>query len=213
MTPIPQIPSKKDLAIILSAIEGFKEPIAELEQYMTPSEIAAELLWIAFMDENIKGKEVIDLGCGTGIFAFGAALLGAKYVIGYDIDKKALKIARKNKKIIEGTKIPISKIRFIQKDVKDIKRKCDTVIMNPPFGVQKKGADRVFLKKAFEISKVVYSIHKQGSDKFLKAFSKEHGFKAIRLGKRTFVLKPTMHFHEKFRYPVKVTLWKFITKR
>jgi len=34
-----------------------------------------------------------------------------------------------------------------------------TTIMNPPFGVQKKTADRFFLQKAFAFSEVVYSIH------------------------------------------------------
>ncbi|MCD6575652.1 MAG: 50S ribosomal protein L11 methyltransferase [Nanoarchaeota archaeon] len=207
------IPSKKDLAIILSTIEGFEEPVAEWEQYMTPSEIAAELLWIAYMDGNIKGKNVIDLGCGTGIFSFGAALLGAKSVVGYDIDGKAIEIAERNRKIIEGTKIPICEIRFIQKDVKDVNQKCDTVIMNPPFGIQKQGADRVFLEKAFEIAKNVYSIHKFGTEKFIEKFAGEHGFRAIQLTKRTINLKPTMGFHEEFKHPIKVMLWKFTTSK
>ncbi len=206
------IPSKKDLAIILSAIEGFEEPVAEWEQYVTPSEIAAELLWIAYMDGNIKGKDVVDLGCGTGIFSFGAALLGAKSVVGYDIDNKALAIAKKNEKIVEGTKIPMCDIKFIRKDVKEIEQKCYTVIMNPPFGIQKKGADRVFLEKAFEISKNIYSIHKFRTEKFIEKFADEHNFRAIKLSDKTLILKPTMEFHEEFKHPVKITLWKFTTK-
>jgi putative methylase len=203
------IPSKKDLAIILSAIEGFEEPKAEWEQYVTPSEIAAELLWIAYMDGNIKDKKVVDLGCGTGIFSFGAALLGAKSVVGYDIDKKALEIAKKNLEIVKGTKIPMCEIKFVAKDVKEVDEKCDTVIMNPPFGIQKKGADRIFLEKAFEIAENVYSIHKFGTERFIEKFASEHNFRAFNLGKRTISLKPTMKFHEKFKHPVDVSLWKF----
>ncbi len=207
---ISNITSKKDLAIILSAIEGFEEPKAELEQYMTPSEIASEIIWIAFMDENIKGKKVADFGCGTGIFSFGAALLGAEKVIGYDIDNKAIEIAEKNRKIVEKTNILLSKIEFIKKDIRDVDEKFDTVIMNPPFGVQEKGADAIFLKKAFEKSNTIYSMHKFGTEEFLEKFAKEHNFKPLRLTEKTLELKPTMGFHEELKHPVKVMLWKFL---
>lgn len=204
------IPSKKNLAIVLSAIEGFDEPKAEWEQYMTPSEIAAELLWTAYMDGDIKNKDVVDLGCGTGIFSFGAALLGAKSVVGYDIDEKAVEIAKRNEKIVEGTKIPICEIKFVREDVKNVMQKCDTVVMNPPFGIQKQNADRIFLAKAFELSENVYSIHKFGTEKFVEGFAIEHGFKAFELIKRTFKLKPTMDFHSEFCHPIKAMLWKFV---
>ena len=72
------ISSKKDLEIILSTLKGFERPKPELEQYTTPSSLAAELLWQAYIDGNIEGKIVVDLGCGTGILALGAAILGAK---------------------------------------------------------------------------------------------------------------------------------------
>jgi putative methylase len=35
----------------------------------------------------------------------------------------------------------------------------DTVLQNPPFGVQKRAADRKFLEKALEIGEMVYSLH------------------------------------------------------
>lgn len=206
---ISNITSKKDLAIILSAIEGFEEPIAELEQYMTPSEIASEILWTALMDGNIRNKKVADMGCGTGIFSFGAALLEAKSVIGYDVDNKALEIAKKNMEIVKGTKIPITDITFLKKDVKDIDEKFDTVLMNPPFGVQKKGADKEFLEKAFKISKNIYSIHKFGNEEFIEKFAKDNRFRPFRITEKTINLKPMMHFHEEFKHPVKVMLWKF----
>ncbi len=209
---IGMIPSKKDLAIVLSTIEGFEEPKVEWEQYITPSEIAAELLWMAYMDGNIKDKDVIDLGCGTGIFSIGAALLGAKSVTGYDIDEKAIEIAKKNKKVVEETKIPVCEIKFVKKDIKVMTQKSDTVIMNPPFGIQKKGADRVFLEKAFELADNVYSVHKFGTENFIEKFAEEHNFNPFQLIQRTINLKPTMGFHDELKHPVKVMLWRF-TKR
>ena len=47
------IPNKKSLEILLSSARGFEKPLPELEQYETPSDIAADLLWNAFMDGNI----------------------------------------------------------------------------------------------------------------------------------------------------------------
>ena len=203
------IPSKKDLEIILSTIKGFQEPKPELEQYTTPSDISAELLWTAFMDGNIKDKVVADFGTGTGIFSFGAALLGAKFVYSYEIDLDALEIAKKNLKIIKKTQIPVCEIKFVKKEVEKVFKKADTVIMNPPFGVQVESADRPFLETAFKISNVVYSMHKADTDKFIRRFAEDHGFLAQNLGERELPLKATMEFHKKAKYPVKIAFWKF----
>ena len=89
-------------------------------------------------------------------------------------------------------------------------KKYNTAIMNPPFGVQKQSADRIFLAKAFEISENVYSIHKFGTEKFIEGFAMEYCFKAFELMKRTFKLKPTMDFHSEFHHPIKAMLWKFV---
>lgn len=45
---------------------------------------------------NLEGKYVIDYGCGSGILAIAAALLGAKKVIGVDTDPQALESTQAN---------------------------------------------------------------------------------------------------------------------
>lgn len=45
---------------------------------------------------DIKGKSVIDYGCGSGILAIGAALLGAGSVIGVDTDPQAITASDEN---------------------------------------------------------------------------------------------------------------------
>ena len=65
-------------------------------------------------------------------------------------------------------------------------------------------------KKAFEIAKTIYSIHKGGSDKFLLDLAKDNKFHAIKLAEFNFVIKKSMGFHDKAKYPVKVELWKFV---
>jgi len=86
----------RKLEIALEKVEGFETPNVNYEQYKTPATVAAPFLHLAFMSGDIEGKTVYDLGCGTGILSIGAALLGAKEVIGFDIDDGAVSNAVKN---------------------------------------------------------------------------------------------------------------------
>ena len=52
-----------------------------------------------------------------------------------------------------------SKVDWVASDVNVVAGKFDTVLQNPPFGVQKRGADRVFLEKALQVADAVYSLH------------------------------------------------------
>ena len=54
-------------------------------------------LCLNWLDQaDVKDKVVIDYGCGSGILAIAAALLGAKKVIGVDIDPQALESTQAN---------------------------------------------------------------------------------------------------------------------
>jgi len=54
-------------------------------------------LCLNWLDQaDVKDKTVIDYGCGSGILAIAAALLGAKKVIGIDIDPQALEATQAN---------------------------------------------------------------------------------------------------------------------
>ena len=54
-------------------------------------------LCLNWLDQaNVKDKVVIDYGCGSGILAIAAALLGAKKVIGVDTDPQALEATQAN---------------------------------------------------------------------------------------------------------------------
>jgi putative methylase len=148
---------KLELEMFLSQIDPPPSPKPSLEQYTIPADVAATMLYIAaYVHDNVFSKTVLDLGCGTGRLALGAAALGAKQVVGVDIDKDAIRLAFKN-----SSKMKLRRrMQWIIGDIDIIRGGFDTVLQNPPFGVQKRKADRKFLEKALESGKVIYSLHK-----------------------------------------------------
>ncbi|MGB4089768.1 MAG: 50S ribosomal protein L11 methyltransferase [Smithellaceae bacterium] len=81
---------------------------------------------IILKDRSIKNWKVLDVGCGTGILGITAAKLGAQDVIGVDIDKKAVEIARENAAINEVDDC----IKFINRDVKTLNESRNLIIAN-----------------------------------------------------------------------------------
>ncbi len=187
--------SKKELALLLSKLGTFSKPKYWLEQYSTPSEYAAELLWLAFTDGYIFGKVVVDLGAGTGILGIGALLLGAKKVIFVEKDKDAIDDLERN---IELFGINANKIEIIEGDFGELSIKADTAISNPPFGRQSKESKaflRCLLDNNFENA---YFFWEEGKFKHLKALEKKYTIEIRR--KFRFLLPPIYEFHIKKRH-------------
>ena len=88
--------TKSGLAVVLSQLKKFEEPKVRQEQYFMDSEIAASVLWNAYLLKDIEGKAIADLGCGTGVLGIGALMLGAKHAFFVDSDEKALQTAKDN---------------------------------------------------------------------------------------------------------------------
>ncbi len=147
---------KLDLELLLSKIKAQPSPQARLEQYTISESIAATMLYLAaYTNNDVAGKSVLDLGCGTGRLALGAAFLGAKGVIGVDVDKSAVKTAVENSQIAGLA----GKVQWVIGDISIVNGSFDTVLQNPPFGVQTRTADRSFLEKALEVGRSIYSLH------------------------------------------------------
>jgi putative methylase len=185
----------KNLEMMLQRLAGFTRPRASLEQYQTPAPLAARLLFHALMKGDIEGKRVCDLGCGTGVLAIGAALLGAESVTGVDIDEKALVVARENAALLEA------EVTFLAMDLQEGGLRdrigiCDTVVMNPPFGAQKVHADRPFIDNALVLAPVTYSIFNAGSAQFVKAYTAQRAEITEKVG-GAFPIKRTFAFHTK----------------
>ncbi len=190
---------QRKLEMLLEELENFSDPELELEQYQTPSLLAAEILHFAYMQGDLDDS-VQDLGCGTGILAIGVKLIGARKVVGYDSDQKALEIAKKN-----ARKLGVE-VEFVLLDVTDVTNHVKTTIMNPPFGARVKGRDRQFLSSALRTSEVIYSIHNRGSLAFIQKFIKPAVITHSYVAK--FPLKRTFDFHKKEREVIEVEIYR-----
>lgn len=175
---------KRDLERALEEIPDFPNPDPSWEQYPTPPGIAAALLWEANLDGALNGKRVLDLGCGTGILSKGAELMGAT-VIGVDQDESALGIARQ---YCDG--------EFRHEILPFDPPQVDTVIMNPPFGAQKKGADRVFFETAAAAKpRSLWFLQQPKNQKFLAAFGRELGGELEKVGEWDYPITARFDFH------------------
>jgi putative methylase len=205
MNKKPRITKKRHLEMTLQQISPHKSPKVHLEQYTTPADIAADILWNAYSLGDIEDKKVVDLGCGTGIFAIGAALLGASEVIGVDVDPDSIEIAK-----LQASKIGVDNIiEFIWEDIQNFTQNADTVIQNPPFGAQKTGtknADRIFMKKAIEIAPVVYSFHIKETEEFVEKFFNSLNGQVAHKFYYSFPIPRIYHFHEKEKININVVV-------
>lgn len=141
---------KAELVRELSSVEGFDNPKISKEQYMTPPQLAADLVFSAYMQGDIENKKVIDAGTGTGILAIAAFKLGGK-VTAVEEDPEALEQAKENAEKLGAD------IEFLQEDFTDLELGFDTCVMNPPFSVHSEEGEQ-FVRKAFEVADNVYTL-------------------------------------------------------
>lgn len=199
----------RHLEIILSQLAPHPKPKLRLEEYTLDSKSAATLLYIAgYVYDDIRNRKVVDLGCGTGRLAIGAVLLGAELVVGVDIDKESVWVARENAR---KTKV---NVEYVVGDIETIYGPFDTTLTNPPFGSWRRGVDILFLKKAMEASRVVYSLHKRGESnrRFLAQRITSLGGKVDSIHEMEITIPYTFNFHRRKRYAVKVDIYRVITR-
>ena len=184
--------SKKELEKTLSQLQPVDSPKANLEQYPTPANIAAEVVWFAYMQGDIENKIIADLGCGNGILGIACLLLNSKRVFFLDADNQALVNTKQNLE-----RLGLAKFILRREQVSNFKEKTDTIVQNPPFGVQNQHADREFVIKAMESANKIYSFHKLESEKFISALTRDYNFTIEHVLKFKFPLKKTQEFHTK----------------
>ncbi len=203
------ITSKSDLEIALERVGHFSNPKIMLEQYRLPAPEVAEILWyIGLRHRDIEGRIVADLGCGTGMFTIGPALMGADLVVGVDLDLEAMRSAK-------GVACRMGAggvTDFVEGDAGHPPVRADVVIQNPPFGVRVREADRAFLRGALECAPTAYSLHKGGQEvrEFIVRYVKELGGKVDEVLPLKIKLPPTYHFHKKRFHTFDVDLYRIV---
>ena len=197
--------TKSGLAVVLSQLKNFEEPKVRQEQYFMDSEIAASVLWNAYLLKDIEGKEIADLGCGTGVLGIGALMLGAKHAFFVDSDEKALQTAKDNISKVKSEGYELGEAEFICSDIGKLEIKADTIIQNPPFGTKIRHNDIFFLQKALQTVDVVYSFHKSETLGFLRKFAAKNNAEITHVFDFKFPIKASFSFHPRQIHRINVS--------
>jgi len=211
--------SKKNLVSVIQNTESYSNPIIELEQYCIDASSAVDIIYYAgFENNDIRNAFIIDLGAGTGRLSIASAFFNASYVLSVDIDINALNILKRNVLTLDLNQVifPIcADIEYFEISNKYIPKSMKvTTIMNPPFGVQTKFADRIFLDRAFNFSDIIYSIHLANKkiQNFISNYIKKHNWKIDNIIPLGMVLERSFPFHSQKTKKINVHVYRFIKK-
>ena len=182
-----EYPSRKKLEILIQKLAYPKDYKNDLEQYLTDSHVASMLVYLAFQNGDIEGKTVADLGCGSGVLAFGAAVMGASHVYAIDSDLSMTTLCKENCK---GLPVTVE-----TSDITTFSRKVDTMLMNPPFGSVRKHADLPFIMTAAAHASTIYSIHNMKTRDFIEKQYDEIGDIFFRA--KVLISVPMIYAHHK----------------
>ncbi|MHA1448759.1 MAG: METTL5 family protein [Candidatus Hodarchaeales archaeon] len=189
----------------------FINPSTKYEQYTSTSHILKHLH--GKIHQYIENKNIIDLGCGTGVISVFCSLIGAKKVLGIDIDDQNViqgqEFARKYH--FSNINWLIAPIEFL--NFKRFQLSCSftTVITNPPFGAWRRGIDIRFVQIGLRIANNVISFHKhhKKTRPLLNRVAEESGFSCDIILSEKLILEKTMKFHKLEKYPVDIDIYVF----
>lgn len=185
-----------EITAFVTKIDEFTSPKVYLEQYSLPSDLIA--LMVVLSTKDLLGKNVVDLGCGTGRFTLPVKKYLANDVLGVDIDLNAVKTLVNSLKCYNlKLDLLIAAVEFLESE--KWKKKYHTVIMNPPFGTKRRKLDLVFLKQALNFAQTVLSIHKSNSRtrKIIRNLGSQYDKDLKILATVEFPLVPSLKFHRK----------------
>ncbi len=212
--------NKKELISIIQNTEAFINPKVELEQYCIDAISAVDIIFFAGFEYNdITNRFIIDLGSGTGRLSIASAYLNANAILSVDIDNNALLSLKRNITDLglENIIFPLcSNVKNLELNKKHlINTTRITTIMNPPFGVKKRKADRTFLEKAFTFSDVIYSIHLAGEKvfNFISKFCEKFNWYIENFFPYNMILERSFDFHTKKTKEIDVNVFRFVKKK
>jgi putative methylase len=136
------------------------------------------------------------LGAGNGVLGIGAAFLGAKQVTMVECDKTAIDIIDENISEVEGNEFLKTIHQRVDGSAIELDSTVDIAIMNPPWGVQTKHADRPFFETLFAMNiPLIHFIHSIDAG-HLAALAKSNGYAIHSIYQTDFRL-PAAYSHHK----------------
>lgn len=199
--------TRRQLERKLARLRPLEAPKAALEQYATPADIVAWILWEAWGRGEVQGRRVLDLGCGQGSFAIGAALLGARDVVAVDVDPAAAETTQRNAEHL-GVSVNVRCA-----DVRSVTEPFDVAFQNPPFGAQRRRADRAFVEAAVRVAPIVYTLHLSRTVPFLRKLFRALEAEPTLEQTFKFPLPYAFPFHRQRSVAVEVTLFRLQRRR
>lgn len=142
----------------LSSLAPHPQHDAQLEQYATEGDLAARWLGEIHTFGDLEGRPVVDVGAGNGILGLGAMLLGASSLLMVEADQEVLAVAGSNAELLGLEATLLCRTLSAEEGLPTIEG--STVVANPPWGFQAKGADRPVLEGIFSSdAEVVHLMH------------------------------------------------------
>jgi len=187
----------------LESLDRLPRPVASTEQYLTPAGIAAEVGYLAYAKGDVEGRSAVDLGCGNGVLAIAAKLLGADRVVGVDSDSAALEVARRNAQRARVN------VEWRLADVRSVGERFETIFMNPPFGSQRRHADRPFFDAALAWGRVVYAFLNARAEAYVRRLIESSSGKITDRLPYAFPISHTFDFHREEVRRIDVVLYRF----
>ena len=123
---------------------------------------------------DVKDKNVLDIGCGTGILAIAALKLGAKRATGIDIAREAIETAKLNASLNEVE----NKLDLILGTITKVKGKFDVILANIYPEVLKDIVSHIKRVSSEGTILIVSGIPWDENSEILRLY-KSHGFQVI----------------------------------
>lgn len=195
----------------LSQLPPHPQRSAEMEQYATEGDFAAR--WISAINEAGDIDEethVVDLGAGNGILGIGLVLAGAAAATLIEVDGEAATAAKQGvRQLGLGERVEVKTIDLTSITKIPAEIQCDLIIMNPPWGFQKRGADRPFLELALRSEAEVIHLLHAAQATHPPAMANDAGWQSEELLAGRFRL-PAKHTHHRSRMKeTEVKCWRF----
>jgi len=137
------------------------------------------------------------------VLAIAARLLGAGRVLGLDSDPTAIETARRN-----GERAQVE-VEWRLADVRSVGERFETVFMNPPFGSQRRHADRPFFDTALAWGDVVYAFLNARAEAYVRQRIESGSAKVTDRLPYAFPIPHTFDFHREEVRRIDVVLYRF----